>query len=202
MRKLLGNRVNNKQLQLELEAQRKRQLELDAQLKLQIIKDEENAAKQRELESQIERQRQEEFQRIERERLEEAQRQRDREIEEMRQRQRRLEQRERENQRQERLRKTTPEALRRLRELIRTRYQMDIYIWSLRDVQMADQKIVIEEGRKADAILQEIYNIVDTWEESGWTAEEWKVAKKIKKHLSDHEQRIWENNPPWNEPGN
>lgn len=179
---------------------RRLESELEEQRKLQTIKDEEHVAEQKDLKDQIERQKQADFQRIELERREEAQKQRERDLEEMRQRQKRLEQRERENQRSERLRKTTPEALRRLRELIRTRYQMDIAIWSLKDVQKADHEIVIQEGRKADAILQEIYNIVDTWEETGWTAEEWKVAKRIKEYLSSHEQRIWENNPPWNDP--
>lgn len=102
-----------------------------------------------------------------------------------------------ENRRQEQLRKTTPEALRRLQDLIRTRHELDSEIWRKRNVNKENRDILIQKGMMADEILQEIYSIVDTWEESGWDRKEWEVAKKIKQNLEAGNQRIWSSHPAW-----
>lgn len=129
----------------------------------------------------------------EQQRLEEQKRQFD-------ERQRALEQQEAENRRQEQLRKTTPDALLHLQDLIRTRHELDLDIWRNRHVNRANQDVLIQKGKRADEILQQIYNIVDTWSENdGWDAKEWEVASKIKYNLESGNQRVWGSNPPWNE---
>lgn len=113
--------------------------------------------------------------------------------------QQRLRQREMDNMRQIQLRRSSPETLRRLRELIRKRYQLDVEIWNLRGVRRVDQYIVEEKGRQADAILQEIYSIVEIWERDVFTPEEWRVAERIKEQIMLPGKRDWANNPPWND---
>lgn len=101
-------------------------------------------------------------------------------------------------QRQERLRRASPQSLRRLRGLIRQRYERDIVVWNRRSVLRADRDLVMIEGRKADLILAEIREIVESWTEAdGWTPEEWRMAKKIKECLAHGDQRMWEEHPPW-----
>lgn len=101
----------------------------------------------------------------------------------------------------ERVKKTTPEALRGLRDLIRQRYQLDMFIWSLKGARAPDRPIVEESMEKADAVLQEICAMVDTWEENEafWTPQEWVLASKIKEQVMKSGKRVWRNNPPWNE---
>ena len=98
----------------------------------------------------------------------------------------------------ERQRNASAESVRRLRELVREKYRLDVYVWSKRDVLRANQKIIMGDCKKADAILQEIYYIINAWEEDLFDAEEWKVAKKIKESLSQTDQHaIWVSQPPW-----
>lgn len=112
-------------------------------------------------------------------------------------RQRELERREQENRRLAKERETSAATLHRLRELIRLRYQLDIEIWSLRNVEPADRPHVIQRGKMADAVLKDIYSIVDAWNDTSWDAREAKVAKIIKDYLSREGPRRWEGNPPW-----
>lgn len=102
---------------------------------------------------------------------------------------------------QERLKLTSPEALRGLRDLIRTRYKLDMEIWSLKGVRKPDRPIVEEKMEMADAILMEIYAVVETWEENDkiWTPQEWVLAREVKERLLAEGKRWWKNNPPWNE---
>jgi hypothetical protein len=109
--------------------------------------------------------------------------------------------RDREKERRSRMQATTPEALRALRDLIRTRYQLDMYIWSLKGARGPDRHLVVEKMEKADAVLQEIHSIVDTWTENEkvWTREEWRLAMVIRERLKAPGKRQWTDNPPWNE---
>ena len=111
------------------------------------------------------------------------------------------ERKEREKQRLERLKLTSPEALRGLRDLIRTRYALDMEIWSLKGVKRPDRPLVEERMGKADAVLEEIYNMVATWEENSkvWTPQEWELARDIKARIQAGGKRVWKDNPPWNE---
>ena len=107
----------------------------------------------------------------------------------------------RENKRLEQLRNTSPESLYRLRDLIRQRYQLDVKIWGMRTVLRGNQKIVINLGKEADAILQQIYDTVELWEESAFQGHprEWEIASQIREGILQSRPRIWENNMPWND---
>jgi hypothetical protein len=141
-----------------------------------------------------------ENERLERERKEHEQRAREQQERDF-QEEEEKKKREREQRRLERLKLTTPEALRGLRDLIRTRYQLDMYIWSLKGARGPDRPLVVEKMEKADAVLMEIYTMVETWEENEkiWTAEEWELAQIIKERILGDGKRWWENNHPWNE---
>jgi hypothetical protein len=111
------------------------------------------------------------------------------------------EQRRREQRRQERLRLTTPEALHGLRDLVRTRYALDIEIWSLKRARGPDRPIVEIMMERADAVLTEIYRMVDTWDENNnlWSRQEWELARDVKERIFADGKRWWKNNPPWND---
>lgn len=101
----------------------------------------------------------------------------------------------------ERKRNASAESVRRLRELIREKYRLDIFVWKERDALEADRDIIMAEYAKADRILQEIYFIVNAWDEDLFDAEEWKVAKKIRESLEKTDQHaIWGDIPPWDRP--
>lgn len=93
----------------------------------------------------------------------------------------------------------SPETLRGLRELIRTRYELDVEIWSLRKVRKPDRGIVEEKMEKADAVLLEILTIVHAWEgtESSWTEPELKQVREIQRRILADGKRWWVGNPPW-----
>ena len=167
----------------------------DESRRLQAVREEEFRLSKQRYEAEIARRERDDYLRRESER----QLQREQQAEEEKQKLLLQEHKVRENKRQERIRKTTPEALRQLRGLIRTRYQLDCLIWSCRDGQRADRGLVIQHGQRADAILQEIFDIVNTWDESSFqgNSEEWKVAKKIKEQLTSSEKAIWQDTPPW-----
>lgn len=103
--------------------------------------------------------------------------------------------------RREKIKKTTPESLRILRDLIRQRYQLDMHIWSLKGARAPDRPIVEADMEKADSVLQEIYAMVETWDENeaDWTPQEWALASRIKEQVMKGGKRVWRNNPPWNE---
>ena len=111
------------------------------------------------------------------------------------------ERKEREQRRLERLKVTSPEALRGLRDLIRTRYALDMEIWSLKGARKPNRPVVEEKMGKADAVLMEVYNMVDTWEPNDkvWTPQEWELARDIKARIQASGKRVWKDNPPWNE---
>ena len=119
-------------------------------------------------------------------------------IEQNRRLQERKEQAEAEKQIRERQQNASAESVRRLRGLIRERYRLDLYVWSKRNVQKANQKIIVEDCAKADTILQEIYFIVGSWEQDLFDPEEWKTARKIKESLlRPNIHAVWTSVPPW-----
>ena len=105
----------------------------------------------------------------------------------------------------ERKRNASADNVRRLRELIRERYALDVYLWKKRGVPRASRKRIEPKCKKADAILQEIYWIVNEWDEELFDKHEWQVAKRIKeglpKRLLDNgdsgEPAIWGDLAPW-----
>jgi len=96
---------------------------------------------------------------------------------------------------------TTPDAIHRLRELIRRRYALDSEIWAFRAARRPDRPVVEEKMIEADRILQEIIDTVRSWEgtEDIWTPTEWPKAMEIRKRVLADGKRWWTNNPPWNE---
>jgi hypothetical protein len=100
-----------------------------------------------------------------------------------------------------RMRMVSPETLRELRELLRTRYELDIKIWNLRKVRKPDRPVVEEKMERSDAVLGEIMNIIQAWDgsESSWTAGEWEQAQEIISRIEAEGKREWAGNPPWEE---
>lgn len=110
-------------------------------------------------------------------------------------------QRQRREERMRKLQIISTKTLRGLRDLIRTRYELDVEIWSLRNVRKPDRIIVLEKMEKADAVLSEILAIVRAWEgtEKSWSKSEWEQAKNIQKRILADGKRRWAGNPPWEE---
>ena len=92
-----------------------------------------------------------------------------------------------------------PDMLYGLRELIRTRYALDIEIWALRNIRQRDRDIVKRKMEIADAVLLKIFVIVRAWEgtERLWTNHDWEKAKEIRSRLLAKGKRCWMDNPPW-----
>jgi hypothetical protein len=94
-----------------------------------------------------------------------------------------------------------PNSLRRLRELIRTRYELDNDIWRMKNVRLVDRPIVTDKMIRADMVMNEIRDIVCTWDNStgSWTAEQWELAQEVRNRLLDDGKRNWQQSPPWRE---
>ena len=105
----------------------------------------------------------------------------------------------------ERRRNASADNVRRLRALIRERYALDLYVWEKRNVPKASRKRIEPSCKKADAILQEIYFIVNDWDEDLFDDQEWQIVKRIKAGLSTRpmedgesgEPAIWGDLAPW-----
>ena len=100
------------------------------------------------------------------------------------------------------LRMTSPESLRSLRGLIRRKYELDTAIWANGEVRRPDRPFVQAKMVQADAVLQEIFMIVETWGDNSdgtWQNHEWELVKEVKTRIQEDGKRWWENNPPWEE---
>jgi hypothetical protein len=107
-----------------------------------------------------------------------------------------------EEQRLRKLKQASPETLRTLRELIRNRYELDVKIWGLRGARRPDRPIVEDKMEKADAVMQEILEMVWLWGNNAdrtWIAEEWVKVQSIRKRLQEGGRREWAGHPPWDE---
>ncbi|MAD85019.1 MAG: hypothetical protein CL912_18830 [Deltaproteobacteria bacterium] len=95
----------------------------------------------------------------------------------------------------------SPEALRELCDLIRTRYQLDVEIWGLKGTRGPNRPYVLTKMEKADEILTEVNTMVESWESNAslWTEEEWKVAQQIKQRIQLDGKKVWTGQGPWNE---
>jgi hypothetical protein len=102
---------------------------------------------------------------------------------------------------QARMRMASPNSLRELRELIRTRYALDVEIWDLRMVRRPDRPIVEEMMEKSDSALLEIKKIIQAWDgtEGNWTVREWEQVQEIRRRILTSGKREWATNPPWEE---
>jgi hypothetical protein len=108
--------------------------------------------------------------------------------------------RNRERARLNKMKQTSPETLRDLRELIHERYELDVKIWALRSVRKQDRPIVQNKMDKADAVMEDILLMVDMWGDNSdgrWDSEEWEKVGIIRKKLFEGGHRRWADNPPW-----
>lgn len=99
------------------------------------------------------------------------------------------------------LKASSPEAMYQLRELIRSRYEMDIKIWSLRNVRTPNRPSVEFYMDKADAIIEVILVIIEAWGDNSdktWTDEEWAKVEVISKRIREGGYRTWKDYTPWN----
>lgn len=101
----------------------------------------------------------------------------------------------------ERQRNSSKESVRQLRELVRERYRLDLYIWSERDVLPADRELVMRDCQRADDRLRRIYTIVSCWDEEFFAKKDWDAAKKIKEGIlaakAEGGHLLWAQKPPW-----
>lgn len=189
------------QHQVQLETQRRdnerllqRQLDREQQerARQELERQEREAALQRQLQREQDDRARQEFERMETQRLEWERKER------LKRERKEREQRKRDNERRK-LQMVSPDTLRNLRELIRERYELDVEIWSLRNVRRPDRWIVEDKMEKADAVLLKIFTIVHAWEttQGSWTEAEWKQAKEIQNRILAEGKRWWAGNPPW-----
>jgi hypothetical protein len=109
--------------------------------------------------------------------------------------------------REERLRKlkeASPDTIRTLRELVRSKYELDVEIWGLRSARKPDHWIVEQKMEKADAIMYEIWHIIAMWDDNSdgaWDEEEWRRVSELRKRLGEPGNapgiKIWAQEPLW-----
>jgi len=108
----------------------------------------------------------------------------------------------RENMRMEKFRMTSPDSLRRLRQLMRRKYELDLAIWSDRKCRLPDRPYVEADMEEADSVLHEILTAVSSWGDNSdnqWQKHEWEMASEIYARLQEEGKRWWHNNPPYEE---
>lgn len=100
-----------------------------------------------------------------------------------------------------RLDNTSSANIRHLRQLIRQKYRLDVYVWAHRDVLPADRAVIKAHALKSDAIMQLIKHIVEGWRRNMFNDEEWKLANQIKTELLNqhqhHRHQPWSQRLPW-----
>ncbi|KIY02398.1 uncharacterized protein Z520_02536 [Fonsecaea multimorphosa CBS 102226] len=97
--------------------------------------------------------------------------------------------------------KIKPEELRRLREMMRQRYALDLEIWSLRKVGNHNKTVVEDKMRRADALLACIRATVCAMDDREYFnhEDEYQKIKEIKARVMAGGKKEWVQNPPWNE---
>jgi hypothetical protein len=98
--------------------------------------------------------------------------------------------------------KVTAEELRELRELIRHRYTLDVYIWGKRNVKPFSRPEVEEKMRQADAALDGIQRRVKAWDRKELFASDTEYRKfaEIKRRVMEPDKIRWLHTPPWDIP--
>jgi hypothetical protein len=77
-----------------------------------------------------------------------------------------------------------------------------VEIWGLDGARRLDSPIVEEKMEKADAVMQEILEMVWLWgnnSDKTWIAEEWVKVQSIRKRLQEGGHRESAGRPPWDE---
>ncbi|KAF2650704.1 hypothetical protein K491DRAFT_697044 [Lophiostoma macrostomum CBS 122681] len=98
--------------------------------------------------------------------------------------------------------KVTAEELRELRELIRHKYKLDVYIWGKRNVKEFSRPEVEEKMRQADAALDAIQNRVEGWDKNELFGSDTEYRKfvEVKRRVMDEGKARWMDTPPWDIP--
>lgn len=188
-------RENERQYQLQREReQQDRARQEQERTRLERERQDREVALQRQLQREQDDRARQEFERMEAQRLEWERKER------LKRERKEREQRKRDMERMK-LQMVSPDTLRNLRELIRERYELDVEIWSLRNVRRPDRWIVEEKMEKADAVLLKIFTIVHAWDttQGSWTEAEWKQAKEVQTRVLAEGKRWWAGNPPWDD---
>ncbi|KAH0837642.1 hypothetical protein AYO21_09475 [Fonsecaea monophora] len=96
--------------------------------------------------------------------------------------------------------KVSPEELRRVREMMRQRYTLDLEIWGLRNVRNHNREIVEDKMRRADALLACIRATVTAMDGRDYFSrdDDYQKLREIKARVMVG-GRNWMQNPPWNE---
>ena len=98
--------------------------------------------------------------------------------------------------------RVSADELRDLRELIRHRYALDVYIWSKRYVKDFSRPEVEEKMRQADAALDSIKRRVTAWDRRELFASDLEYHKfcEIKERVFEPGKVCWMETPPWDMP--
>ncbi|KAF2188026.1 hypothetical protein K469DRAFT_628283 [Zopfia rhizophila CBS 207.26] len=97
--------------------------------------------------------------------------------------------------------KVTAEELRDLRDLIRTRYALDVEIWNLRHVKAFNRQKVHDKMRRADAALAKIERTVLSMDHIEFFEDpaDYRKLQDIKVRVLEGGKRHWAVHPPWQE---
>jgi hypothetical protein len=95
--------------------------------------------------------------------------------------------------------KIQPEDIRKLCDLIRARYALDIELWILRNALSCDRPLISQKCRRADAILRQIRQTVQAMDNEDFfgNKEEYEKFLQIKQRLEADGKRNWTKDPPW-----
>ncbi|KAK0125658.1 hypothetical protein ONS95_000339 [Cadophora gregata] len=93
----------------------------------------------------------------------------------------------------------SPLDVRELNDLIRTKYSLDLDIWSLRHCRPRDRDMVKDKMRRSDAALAKIMATVNLWDHlEDWESEQnWRQLRAIKERLIRSKICLWSEAPPW-----
>jgi hypothetical protein len=93
----------------------------------------------------------------------------------------------------------TPEEIRKLRDLIRYRYALDIQIWEKRGNTEYQRRVVNEKMKRADAALADIRRYLTDWDNAEYfeRPEEYQKFQEIKRRIETGNKRNWRDQPPW-----
>jgi chromosome segregation ATPase len=96
-------------------------------------------------------------------------------------------------------RNNNTKALRKLKDLIRQKYKLDVEIWRDRNSLRNNRPKVLKKMAQADQKLQDIIKSVTLWDNSTglYSEDEWETAEIIRNRIFKDGKKVWANRPPW-----
>jgi len=96
-------------------------------------------------------------------------------------------------------RNNNTKALRKIKDLLRQKYKLDVEIWRDRKSLPHNRPKVLKKMAQADLILQDIITAVSLWDNSTdlYSPEEWEIAEVIRRRIFKEGKKVWANRPPW-----